>query len=142
MSRTNVKNADNVSFGNMEIQTTLNGGYDSDTPKELKREVSLTFTGFDKLDNDIKESLLSELAAKIRIKVNQTDGVLKGNAHDSESYAEYLDEKECSFTFDVNELYKPSKRGERTPRQVANMLLESGQITEAQYEQMLDIVKE
>lgn len=147
MSKVNVKNIDSVNFGSLEITTTLNGGFDSSTNDEQKREITLHFVGFDDVDDELKETLLGELAGKLRIKVNQTDGELKGRPGvvDSESYAKMLDENDCEFTFNVAELYEPSSR-KLSPEQefarAAKRMYDDGQISKAKYEQIIEAAKQ
>lgn len=149
MSKTQVKNIDSVDLGNLQITTTLNGGFDSDTPEELKREVTLHFVGFDQLTGDRFEKFVKEIiAGKLRIKVNTPKApYLKGRpeVYDSESYAEMLDNNDCEFTFQVAELFTPTKRSLTSREQYiksVNEMYNQGQIDEAKREQLLELAPE
>lgn len=147
MSKTTVKNMESVDFGNLQITTTLKGGFDSTAEEHEKREITLHFDGFDQLDRETKETLLGELAGKLRIKVNQTDGELKGRPGvvDPETYVDMLDQNNCEFRFNVAELYEPTSRS-KTPEQemlsAAKKMLAAGTISEEKYQQFVEAARE
>lgn len=146
MSKTKVENIDSVDLGNLEITTTLNGGYDSNTPDELKREITLHFTGFDELTGDRFEKFVKEIVAgKLRIKVNTPKShYLKGNpkVHDAETYAQFLDENDCEFTFHVPDLFVPTDKAltpeEKYEKAVWDMF-HDGQIDADKRDQLIEI---
>lgn len=142
MSKTNVKNSDSVSFGELSISTTLNGGFDGDTPKKHKREIQLHFTGFDEINDDTTEKLLEELASKLRIKVNQTNGELKGHAFDAESYAKFLDDNGCEFTFNVAELMEPKTQAEKSKEEIIFDLMKKGKLSRAEVDAIMAVDEE
>lgn len=137
MSKTKAHNADSVDFGELKLDTTLDTGFDGKAPDEHKRTVQLHFTGFDDLTEDMKSKMLEELAGKLRIKVNSVRGPLKGQAVDYETYAEFLDENDCEFTFNVANLYAPSGRSKTAREKYLDSIremYENGQFTKQQYE--------
>lgn len=148
MSKTNIQNIDNVTFGNAIIETTLNTGFDGDAPDELKREVSLIFELSD--HEKVTQYCMDRLAAALRIKVNQDDGFLKGasGVGSYETYAEMLDNNDCEFHFteqDLIDLLTPSKRTsqkEMSQQEMIDYWLKIGKIDEEQHAQMSSIAEE
>lgn len=146
MSNTNIKNIDTVSFGNSVINTTLSSGFDGKAPDKHKRDISLSFELSD--DTKVKEFLMDRLAAAMRIKVNQSDGYLKGmpGVVDAESYADKMDEHDCEFHFseqDVIDLLTPSKRtpSKMTEAEMVDQMYKDDKIDKSQHEQMMAIIE-
>ncbi len=143
-----IENMESVDLSNLVVKTWVNTGYDSDTPEEHKRDVVLEFTGFDSIDERVKTRLMEEFAAKLRIQANSPScRVMKAHpeVHDSETYAEYLDEHDCQFTFDVNDLYAKVSR-EQSPEDqaisAAWKMFKAGTITEKQRDQIIELAKQ
>lgn len=143
MKKTVINNIEDVNFGKLEIITMLNSGYDGETEDIDKRDVEITLTGFDKLNDNIKEKLIEELAGKVRIKVNAE---LKATptVYDSESYAEMLDSKDCKLEFNVNELYTTQSRSLNPYEQMiasANAMFKDGKLTESKRDEIIELAK-
>lgn len=147
--KTVVENINSVNMGDLVIKTWLSTGYDSDTADEHRRDVLLTFKGFDELTGDRFEKFVKEIiAGKLRIKVNSPSSpYLKSNpkVYDSESLATYIDAQDGELEFEVSELFTPTKRS-LTPREEylksINRMYNEGQIDEEKRDQLAALAPE
>lgn len=142
-----IENMESVDLSDLVVKTWVRTGFDENTTDEHKRDVVLEFTGFDSIDDRVKTRLMEEFAAKLRIQANSPScRVMKAHPEvgDSESYAEYLDKHDCTFTFDVNELYAKVSR-EQSPEDQAKSAIwkmyKESTISEEKRDKLLELVE-
>lgn len=134
------ENIGQLNFKGIELRTQLNGGFDSDDENSHKIDLTFKLNG----GGEVVEYLLDRATAALRIKVNTPNGPIKGKAVDAETYQQYLEANDFSFTFDVAELME-LKRTPATPESqlssAAKKMLDAGTINQTQYEAIMATLK-